>query len=111
MGNLTAQDLAEHFDMDMGIRAHITSNHYPPLPVEYVDIARQAINIYNNTADLEYLIELPQDLQPRPIRVQWVDELPHISVGTAIEILHLDPWLLDPDDEASHIWYVDDQPL
>lgn len=110
MGNLTAQDLAEHFDMDMGLRSHITSNHYPPLPVEYVDIARQAINIYNNTADLEYLIELPQDLQPRPIQVQWVDELPHISVGTAIEILHLDSWLLDPDNEASHIWYTDDQP-
>ena len=93
-----------------GLREHIRTNHYPPLPVEYVDIARQAINIYNNTADLDYLIELPQDLQPRPIRVQWVDELPHISVGTAIDILHLDPWLLDPDDEASHIWYTDDQP-
>ena len=110
MGRLTAETLAEEFEMGSGLREHIRTNHYPPLPVEYVDIARQAINIYNNTADLEYLIELPQDLQPRPIRVQWVDELPHISVGTAIEILHLDPWLLDPDDEASHIWYTDDQP-
>jgi len=111
MGRLTAETLAEEFEMGSGLREHIRTNHYPPLPVEYVDIARQAINIYNNTGDLEYLIELPQDLQPRPIQVQWVDELPHISVGTAIEILHLDPWLLDPDDEASHIWYVDDQPL
>ena len=111
MGRLTAETLAEEFEMGSGLREHIRTNHYPPLPVEYVDIARQAINIYNNTADLDYLIELPQDLQPRPIRVQWVDELPHISVGTAIDILHLDPWLLDPDDEASHIWYVDDQPL
>ena len=110
MGRLTAETLAEEFEMDSGLREHIRTNHYPPLPVEYVDIARQAINIYNNTADLDYLIELPQDLQPRPIRVQWVDELPHISVGTAIDILHLDPWLLDPDDEASHIWYTDDQP-
>ena len=110
MGRLTAETLAEEFEMGSGLREHIRTNHYPPLPVEYVDIARQAINIYNNTADLDYLIELPQDLQPRPIRVEWVDELPHISVGTAIEILHLDPWLLDPDDEASHIWYVDDQP-
>lgn len=110
MGRLTAETLAEEFEMGSGLREHIRTNHYPPLPVEYVDIARQAINIYNNTGDLEYLIELPQDLQPRPIRVQWVDELPHVSVGTAIEILHLDPWLLDPDDEASHIWYVDDQP-
>jgi len=110
MGRLTAETLAEEFEMGSGLREHIRTNHYPPLPVEYVDIARQAINIYNNTADLEYLIELPQDLQPRPIQVQWQDELPHISVGTAIEILHLDPWLLDPDDEASHIWYTDDQP-
>jgi|APGre2960657404_1045060.scaffolds.fasta_scaffold13073_3 hypothetical protein len=110
MGRLTAETLAEEFEMGSGLREHIRTNHYPPLPVEYVDIARQAINIYNNTADLDYLIELPQDLQPRPIRVQWVDELPHISVGTAIDILHLDPWLLDPDDEASHIWYTDDQP-
>jgi hypothetical protein len=110
MGRLTAETLAEEFEMGSGLREHIRTNHYPPLPVEYVDIARQAINIYNNTADLDYLIELPQDLQPRPIRVQWVDELPHISVGTAIDTLHLDPWLLDPDDEASHIWYTDDQP-
>lgn len=110
MGRLTAETLAEEFEMGSGLREHIRTNHYPPLPVEYVDIARQAINIYNNTGDLEYLIELPQDLQPRPIQVQWQDELPHISVGTAIEILHLDPWLLDPDDEASHIWYTDDQP-
>ena len=110
MGRLTAETLAEEFEMGSGLREHIRTNHYPPLPVEYVDIARQAINVYNNTADLDYLIELPQDLQPRPIRVEWVDELPHISVGTAIEILHLDPWLLDPDDEASHIWYTDDQP-
>ena len=110
MGRLTAETLAEEFEMGSGLREHIRTNHYPPLPSAYVDIARHAINVYNNTADLDYLIELPQDLQPRPIRVEWVDELPHISVGTAIEILHLDPWLLDPDDEASHIWYVDDQP-
>jgi hypothetical protein len=110
MGRLTAETLAEEFEMGSGLREHIRTNHYPPLPVEYVDIARQAINIYNNTADLEYLIELPQDLQPRPIQVQWFNDLPHISVGTAIDILHLDPWLLDPDNEASHIWYTDDQP-
>jgi uncharacterized phage-associated protein len=109
MGNLTAEILAEEFDLSVGLREHITHNHYPPLPSAYVDIARHAINVYNNTADLDYLIELPQDLQPRPILVQWVDELPHVSVGTLIEILHLDPWLLDPENE-DFIWYTDDQP-
>ena len=109
MGRLTAETLAEEFEMGSGLREHIRTNHYPPLPVEYVDIARQAINVYNNTADVDYLIELPQDLQPRPILVQWVDELPHVSVGTLIEILHLDAWLLDPENE-DFIWYTDDQP-
>lgn len=108
MGNLTAQVLAEEFDLEQGLRAHVTSNHYPPLPVEYATIARKAIDIYNETADCDALIELPQDLQPRPVLVQWVDDLPHISVGTAIEILHLDAWLFDPDDE-DFIWYPDDQ--
>ena len=58
MGRLTAETLAEEFEMGSGLREHIRTNHYPPLPVEYVDIARQAINIYNNTADLDYLIEV-----------------------------------------------------
>ena len=107
MGNLTAEVLAEEFDLDLGLREHVTHNHYPPLPVEYADVARKAINIYNNTADCDTLIELPQDLQPRPIQVQWLNDLPHISVGTAIEILHLDAWLLDPDNE-DFIWYTDE---
>lgn len=109
MGSFTAQDLAEHFDMHAGLRMHITSNHYPPLPVEYVDIALKAINAYNNTRDLDHLIELPQDLQPLPRRLQWVDGLPHAEVGTLIEILHLDHWLLDEDSD-DFIIYTDDQP-
>lgn len=109
MGRLTAETLAEEFEIGSGLREHIRTNHYPPLPVEYVDIARKAIDIYNETADCDALIELPQDLQPRPILLQWVNDLPHISVGTAIEILHLDAWLIDPDGE-DFIWYPDDQP-
>ena len=49
MGNLTAEILAEEFDLSVGLREHITHNHYPPLPSAYVDIARHAINVYNNT--------------------------------------------------------------
>jgi hypothetical protein len=108
MGALTAGILAEEFDLEQGLRVHITSNHYPPLPLEYVNIARKAIDIYNDTFDCDALIELPQDLQPRPVLVQWVNDLPHITVGTAIEILHLDEWLFEPMDE-DYIWYPDEQ--
>lgn len=99
MGYFTALDLADNFDLEVGLRHHITSNHYPPLPVEYVDIAQKAINLYNSTVDCDYLVELPQDLNPLPRNVQWIDDLPHATVGTLIDILHLDSWLIDPDSD------------
>jgi hypothetical protein len=63
---------------------HLRSNHYPPLPVDLIPVAEQAIDL-GNTGAWSAEIEMPEGIQ-----FQHRDK---ITVSEAIESMHLDSFL------------------
>ena len=43
MGRLMAEEMAEVLDIDSALAWHLTSNHYPPVPVIMVEPCKEAI--------------------------------------------------------------------
>lgn len=107
MGNLGAQAFAGQVDegnasLRQALSWHITANHYPPLPVAYIDVAEQVIDWVSgcdpyDDETWDTLIDLPVDLNPLPREVTYTDvdgvETPQATVGTLVRILHLDAFL------------------
>jgi len=87
MGNATARDLATSgIDLDTALRVHLRSNHYPPIHLDFLPIARQAIELAQGEewdAELEY----PNGL----VR----------TVAHTVEGLHLDAFI---EQDHEH-WY------
>ena len=76
MGNLQAADAAKQvrkgvFSLRDAVMVNLSSNHFPPLPAAYADLVIEAINHFNgmtahDIAMDDFMIELPEDLQPKP---------------------------------------------
>ena len=76
MGNMMAQDLATSgIDLDTALAVHLRSNHYPPVDLAFIPVAKEAILL---AGDEEWDAELtyPNGL----VR----------SVAHTVEGLHLD---------------------
>jgi hypothetical protein len=43
MGNLQAIEMVAHTDLDTALIWHLTANHYPPLPLSLLPVAKRAI--------------------------------------------------------------------
>lgn len=88
MGSNMAYDLAmsDLIDLDTQIRIHLTSNHYPPVPVSMTQACIDAIDAYWDE-DYDREIFLPEG-------VSWkgADTAPASAI---IEAHHLDAWLID----------------
>ncbi len=58
MGNATARDLATSgIDLDTALEIHLMSNHYPPIHLDFLPIAKKAIELAQDeewNAELEY---------------------------------------------------------
>lgn len=67
---------------------HMTSNHYPPYPKELIDVAQQAIEMYNSGLQDE-LIPLPDGITYKGHYL--------ITVEEAIEEFRLEGFLNDED--------------
>ena len=89
MGSLHAMEYANSLDMETGIRIHLTTNHYPPVPSSMVGPCIEAINIANSGESWDTLIDLPSP-------VLWRGQ-PHAPASAIIEAHHLDPWLEGDD--------------
>jgi len=59
MGYMTALSLAEEMDLDQGLRIHLQSNHYPPVPLTMVGPCKEAIAKANSN-EWEASIKLPK---------------------------------------------------
>jgi hypothetical protein len=72
----------------------VGSNFYPPLPVEYIELGMKALEEPNS------FIRIPEDLNPKP-RAAWedVEEGWLIDGWTLINIMHLEPFMADYDEE------------
>lgn len=64
MGANFAHDLAGIMDLERGLAIHLTSNHYPPVPVYMVQPCVDAIDAAN-AEDYDTLIELPEGVSYR----------------------------------------------
>ena len=56
MGSLQALEMARLTDLDTGLRWHLQSNHYPPIPLSMVEPCKAAIDAYG---DEDYRREIP----------------------------------------------------
>ena len=66
MGNQTAQSLRNSVDegtcdIDTALRIHFNFNHYPPLPLSLLPVAKKAIQLAGNE-QYDELIDLPEGI-------------------------------------------------
>lgn len=89
MGLMGAMDAAQYADIDTALSWHLRSNHYPPVPIEMLPVAKLAIELALEE-DYEARISLPEG-------VQWRGE-DTAPVWSVIENFHLDAWLMSAEE-------------
>jgi hypothetical protein len=89
MGAMTAMDISDNFDLEKGIELHLTSNHYPPVPIEMVPVCIDAIDAVNSEGDWDKLITLPHG-------ISWKG-LTQAPASAIIEQHHLEFWLIESE--------------
>jgi hypothetical protein len=89
MGAMTAMDISDNFDLETGIELHLTSNHYPPVPIEMVPVCIDAIDAVNSEGDWDKLITLPHG-------ISWKG-LTQAPASAIIEQHHLEFWLIESE--------------
>lgn len=57
MGQQSLEGMLEVTDYEVALRWHLTSNHFPPVPVSMVEPCKQAIDAFHE-GDSERLIDL-----------------------------------------------------
>jgi len=91
MGRNFAQELAfaPEMGMETAIRLHLTSNHYPPVPVSMVSVCIEAIDAYWEE-DLNREVELPEGISWR-----GQNSAPAYAI---IESHHLESWCMEIEE-------------
>ena len=93
MGSLQAMEMAEMLEIESAISWHLTSNHFPPVPVSMVPVCIEAIQ-NANAGDWMKNVSLPEGIGYKGLTVA--------PTHAIIEQHHLDAWVeLDEeyDDE------------
>ena len=88
MGRLQAEALAaeDFLPLESQLRWHLTSNHYPAVPVEMVPVCIEAIDLANE-GSWDELVILPEG-------ILWRGE-PMSPVHAIVEQHHLEPWIIE----------------
>ena len=89
MGAMRAMDIADNFDLEEGIRIHLTTNHYPAVPIEMLPTCIEAIDAVNSEGDWDKLITLPTG-----ITYKGLTRAPASSI---IEQHHLEFWIIESE--------------
>lgn len=101
MGSLQASEFAQavedgRIQLEPALGWHLTSNHWPPLPVEYVEILSNVIRGINEGRITEDdFVALPTTLKVLPSRAELNnDEDAYvIPAGELIDITHCWHWI------------------
>jgi hypothetical protein len=87
MGHVTSLSFAEG-GISLGqlsaLTAHLTSNHYPPLPIELLGVCHEAINRANE-GEWDVSLKLPEIVRYRGRDTMTVEEI--------VSSCHLDAWI------------------
>jgi hypothetical protein len=89
VGALQATELADNFSLEDGITIHLSSNHYPAIPIEMVPVCIDAIDAVNSESDWDKLITLPYG-------ISWKG-LPQAPASAIIEQHHLEFWIIESE--------------
>ena len=89
MGAMRAMDIADNFDLEEGIKIHLTTNHYPAVPIEMLPTCIEAIDAVNSEGDWDKLITLPTG-----ITYKGLTQAPASSI---IEQHHLEFWIVESE--------------
>jgi hypothetical protein len=89
MGALQATDLADNFSLEEGITIHLSSNHYPAIPIEMVPVCIDAIDAVNSESDWDKMITLPAGILYKG--------LPQAPASAIIEQHHLEFWIIESE--------------
>ena len=89
MGAMRAMDIADNFSLEDGIRIHLSSNHYPAVPIEMVPTCLEAIDAVNSESDWDKLITLPDG-----ITYKGLTQAPASAI---IEQHHLEFWIIESE--------------
>jgi len=92
MGAMTAIDLATNdygLDLETQLSIHLTSNHYPAVPVQMLPICIEALDAVNTYGDWEKSITLPSGVSWRGMSV--------VDASVIIEAFHLEFWLIEKE--------------
>jgi hypothetical protein len=89
MGALQASDLANSLSLEQGITIHLTSNHYPAIPIEMVPTCIEAIDAVNSESDWDKLITLPHGISYKG--------LTQAPASAIIEEHHLEFWIIESE--------------
>jgi hypothetical protein len=109
MGRMGAVAMAEA-TRDNGMRRaglewHIRANHFPALPMAYVDVAENLLDWLEGQHPMgdwaEQMIDLPFGLDVLPRGTEWNEdeEVAQCAAGTLVDALHLDGFI-EWDEEA-----------
>lgn len=93
MGYLSAFDAAQVAELNQALEWHLTSNHYPPVSVDFVPACKQAIQTFVVAAGSTD--NLGEDHVFKQLNETMV-ELPNgkfISVVELVDALHLDTFV------------------
>ena len=89
MGALRAMDIAENFGLEHGIKIHLTTNHYPPVPEIMVQPCIEAIDAVNSEGNWDKLITLPHGISYKG--------LTQAPASAIIEQHHLEFWIIESE--------------
>ena len=89
MGSLQASEMARLTDLDTGLRWHLQSNHYPPVPLSMVTPCKAAIDAYQDE-DYQREISLPEGIAYRG--------LPTAPASAIVEQHHLHAFIEREDE-------------
>lgn len=107
MGSMQANEYAAlakegSVDLKQALAAHLQSNHYPPIPSDWIQPAINAIEAANagNWEDAQIITTTCERSGMTP-RQAYVDgRHTWIKAGELIEVLHLDAFLDVSDEEG-----------
>jgi hypothetical protein len=89
MGALQASDLANSLSLEQGLAIHLTSNHYPAVPIEMLPTCIEAIDAVNSESDWDKLITLPHGISYKG--------LTQAPASAIIEEHHLEFWIIESE--------------
>ncbi len=105
MGSMRAEGMAQAVkdgltNLDAALSYHLTVNHFPPLPVAYIDMAKDAISAANQ-GKWSLPVSIPTSCPVWPNNSVKMGDKVFIAASRAVEIMHLEAFL-DCDDDGEN---------